>query len=66
MTDDRALLAATWTTTASSTDWTTGGGSPVETIPASDVTYNPGAFSTTGTVAVTGIPSRCRLRRRRS
>ncbi len=42
VTDDRALLAASWIATASSTDWTTGGATPAETIPATDVGYDPG------------------------
>jgi hypothetical protein len=56
VTDDRALLSATWTTTASSTAWTTGGGTPNETIPASDVGYDPGSVTTTGTITATGTP----------
>jgi hypothetical protein len=47
VTDDRALLGATWTATASATDWTTGGGTAAETIPATDVGYAPGAITTT-------------------
>ena len=54
VTDDRAALAATWTVTASSTDFTTGAGAGAETIPATDVTYNPGTISTTGTITTTG------------
>jgi hypothetical protein len=54
VTDDRALLTAAWTATASSTDFTTGGGTPAETIPVGDVTYDPGSItSTTGTITVT-------------
>jgi hypothetical protein len=53
VTDDRAALNASWTATAASTDWTTGGGTSPETIPATDVTYNPGAVTTTGTVTAT-------------
>ena len=56
MTDDRALLEASWTTTASSTNWTTGGGTPAETIPATDVGYDPGSITTTGTITATGTP----------
>ena len=56
VTDDRALLSASWTTTASSTDWTTGGGTPAETIPATDVGYDPGSITTTGTITATGTP----------
>jgi hypothetical protein len=50
VTDDRAQLAASWTATASSTSWTTGGGAPAETIPATDATYSPGALTTTGII----------------
>ncbi len=53
VTDDRALLAAAWTATASSTAFTTGGGTPSETIPASAATYTPGTPFTTGTITVT-------------
>jgi hypothetical protein len=58
VTDDRALLSAEWTVTAASTDWTTGGSSPslAETIPASDVGYDPGTITTTGTITATGTP----------
>ena len=56
VTDDRALLEASWTTTASSTDWTTGGATPAETIPATDVGYDPGSITTTGTITATGTP----------
>ena len=56
VTDDRALLEASWTTTASSTNWTTGGGTPAETIPATDVGYDPGSITTTGTITATGTP----------
>jgi hypothetical protein len=54
VTDNRALLAASWTATASSTDWTTGGATSPETIPATDVTYNPGSITTTGVITTTG------------
>ena len=53
VTDDRALLSAAWTATASATDWTTGAGAPTETIPASDVTYQPGYVFTRGTITAT-------------
>jgi hypothetical protein len=56
VTDDRALLSAAWTVTAASTDWTTGGGTPAETIPATDVGYDPGSITTTGTITATGTP----------
>ena len=54
--DDRALLSATWTATASASDWTTGASTPDETIPVADVGYNPGTVSTTGTITATGTP----------
>jgi hypothetical protein len=47
VTDDRALLGATWTASASATAWTTGGGTGPETIPATDVGYDPGGITTT-------------------
>jgi hypothetical protein len=56
VTDDRALLSASWTVTAASTDWTTGGGTPAETIPATDAGYDPGSITTTGTITATGTP----------
>ena len=49
VTDLRATLGGTWTATASSTDWTTGGGTPDETIPADLATYTPGTIGVTGT-----------------
>jgi hypothetical protein len=55
VTDNRAALNAGWIATASSTDFTSGGGSSAETIPASDVNYDPGPLATTGTV--TASPS---------
>jgi hypothetical protein len=54
VTDSRAELSASWTATASSTDFTTGGATPSETIPADDVTYAPGTITTTGTITATG------------
>jgi hypothetical protein len=51
VTDDRALLAATWTAVASSTNFITGGGTGAENIPATDATYTPGPVSTTGTIS---------------
>jgi hypothetical protein len=56
VTDDRALLSASWTTTAAATDFTTGGGTPAETVPATDAGYDPGSVTTTGTITVTGTP----------
>jgi hypothetical protein len=52
VTDDRALLSAAWTVNASETNWTTGAGTLAEVIPATAATYNPGAFTTTGTITV--------------
>ncbi|MFC5922958.1 hypothetical protein [Micromonospora vulcania] len=37
--DDRAQLAATWVATVTATDFTTGDGTPEETIPASVIDY---------------------------
>jgi hypothetical protein len=54
VTDARALISASWTATASSTNFTTGGGTPAETIPATDANYNPGPIATTGTITATG------------
>jgi hypothetical protein len=56
VTDDWALLSASWTATAASTDWTTGGATPTETIPATDVGYDPGSITTTGVITATGTP----------
>ena len=56
VTDNRALLSASWTATAASSDWTTGGATPAETIPATDVGYDPGSITTTGTITATGTP----------
>jgi hypothetical protein len=50
VTDTRALLTAAWIATASSTDFTTGGATPAETIPVTDATYSPGTITTTGTI----------------
>jgi hypothetical protein len=56
VTDDRALLSASWTATAAASDWTTGAATPPETIPATDVGYDPGSITTTGTITATGTP----------
>jgi hypothetical protein len=50
VTDDRALLTASWTVNASETNWTTGAGTPAETIPATAATYAPGTITTSGTI----------------
>jgi hypothetical protein len=47
--DERAELVGTWTATVTSTTFTTGGGTPDETIPAGAVSYWSGeATATTG------------------
>jgi hypothetical protein len=58
VTDDRALLAASWTVSVSSTDFTTGGedATSAQTIPADDVTYTGGAFTPGGTISVSATP----------
>jgi hypothetical protein len=53
VTDDRALLSASWTATASSTSFTTGTATTAETIPATDATYAPGTITTTGGITAT-------------
>ncbi len=53
VTDDRALLAASWIVTAAETDFTTGGGSTNETIPGANADYSPGIITTTGTITAT-------------
>ncbi|MFG2694653.1 hypothetical protein [Kitasatospora sp. NPDC048407] len=49
VTDDRALLSASWTVTAAETNFANG----TQTIPASDATYTVGSVTTTGTITVT-------------
>ncbi|WP_329104024.1 hypothetical protein OG792_28480 [Micromonospora sp. NBC_01699] len=47
--DERAALNAAWTATVISTDFTTGGGTPAETIPDINVLYwSGGATATSG------------------
>ncbi len=48
VTDDRALLGATWTATAAESDFKTGAGTTDETIPATDASFDPGTITTTG------------------
>jgi hypothetical protein len=50
VTDDRALLSASWTVTAAETDFANG----PSTIPATAATYTVGTVTTTGTITVTG------------
>ncbi|MFE7191292.1 hypothetical protein [Kitasatospora sp. NPDC057541] len=47
--DNRALLSASWTVTASETDFANG----PSTIPATDATYTAGTVTTTGVITVT-------------
>jgi uncharacterized repeat protein (TIGR01451 family) len=54
VTDDRGF-GADWTATVSSTDFTTGGGSAAETIPAGDATYGISSPVTTGQATFTNI-----------
>ena len=53
VTDDRALLTASWTATASASNWTTGTATPAEAIPVTDVGYTVGPITTTGTITAT-------------
>lgn len=57
--DDRAQLAATWVATVTASDFTTGGATPEETIPASSIDYWSGpATQNAGTgVLVPGQPT---------
>lgn len=57
VTDDRASLAATWTVSVSTSDFTTGTLTAAETIPATAVTYTAGTFFTTGTISVAATPA---------
>jgi hypothetical protein len=50
VTDNRALLSASWTVTAAGTDFASGG----STIPATDASYTVGTVTTTGTITATG------------
>ena len=72
VTDDRALAQRRLDRDASATDFTTGGGTPAETIPATDANYSPGTITTTGTITATphevtldGEPQHGRRRYRR-
>jgi hypothetical protein len=57
VTDNRALLAASWTATVSSTTFTTGLGTGAQVIPVADAYYDPGTVTTTGTITIapTGV-----------
>ena len=52
VTDNRALLLASWTATVSSTAFVTGGGTAAETIPVGDATYTTGLPTHTGLITV--------------
>jgi hypothetical protein len=56
VTDNRALLAASWTVSASSTDFTSGAGATLSTIPVANSDYDPGQVTKTGTITVTEAP----------
>jgi hypothetical protein len=56
VTDNRALLSASWTASASSTNFTTGNGTPAETIPAGNATYDPGTVTSTGVITTSEAP----------
>jgi hypothetical protein len=58
VTDNRANLASAWVAQASSTNWLLvgGGGTLPETIVAGDVTYDPGAVTTTGDITANPTP----------
>jgi uncharacterized repeat protein (TIGR01451 family) len=45
--DDRHVTLSTWTVTVTSTDFTTGAGSPHEHVPATDVSYDGGPAAQT-------------------
>lgn len=49
VTDDRALLSASWTATAAETVFSNG----AQSIPATDASYTPGSITTTGTITAT-------------
>jgi hypothetical protein len=56
VTDNRGF-GASWTTTAAATAFTTGRGTPAETIPVGDVSYGISALSqTTGSATFTFVP----------
>ncbi|MCH7232035.1 hypothetical protein L0U85_14390 [Glycomyces sp. L485] len=52
VTDERAQLTASWTASVSADAFTTGGASPEETIPTSDVRYWSGLATATSGVGV--------------
>ena len=52
VTDNRALLHASWIATAASTSFTTGAGTGPEAIPPGDAAYDPGTVHVTGVITV--------------
>jgi hypothetical protein len=54
VTDNRALLAAAWTATVSTTSFTTGGATTPETVPAADVSYWSGPSTASTLPSATG------------
>jgi hypothetical protein len=57
VTDNRGSLAAGWTATVSSTDFTTGAGTAAQTIPVADAQYVISGFTaTTGSATFTATP----------
>jgi hypothetical protein len=52
--DARASVSGSWTSTVSSTNFTTGTGTPAETIPNGNINYDPGeVIASTGTATFT-------------
>lgn len=52
VTDDRALLTASWIASVTTTDFTTGGGTPAETVGTDNVQYWSGSATATTGVGV--------------
>lgn len=57
VTDERGALTAKWTATVSSTDFTTGGGTAAETVPAANVLYTPGLPTAQSPVTGAFVPA---------
>ena len=55
--DNRGALAATWTASVASTDFTTGSGSANEKVTKANVAYTPGVVSNTGVGVGVGTPA---------
>lgn len=56
VTDNRGLEAGSWAVSVTSTDFTTGGSGPADTIAASHVTYDPGSVTGSGNGNFSGTP----------